>query len=136
MRRLLLVPFLLVAGCLPTTEQVQTLTNDVDELMVVVDEVQEHIVIVNEAIKERAKETFESQAKGAIEASRPFNPYADEMAAILGLTTIIGGLWARGKNKKYQAHKSGAELFSRDHPDVAGELYKDIGNARRGNGVS
>ena len=67
MRTLIVIAILFAAGCIPTTMQVQTLTNDVDALMVSidnyqekfaeeVDRVQEHIVTVNEYVKEQDDE--------------------------------------------------------------------------------
>ena len=152
--RTLVIAILFVAGCIPTTQQVQTLTNDVDKLMVAVDNyqekfadevdrVQERIVVVNEAIKEKADESVIEQLIAGNEASRPFNPYADEVAAALGLVTVIGGIFVKGKmdeNKrlgaKYQAHKQGAEKFRIENPDKGTDLYNDIGEARTRNNVT
>ncbi|KKN07560.1 hypothetical protein LCGC14_1065820 [marine sediment metagenome] len=143
MRTLLVIALLFVAGCIPTAQQVQTLTNDVDELMVVVDKVQERIVTTNEAVKKKADESALDQLVAANEASRPFNPYADEVNAVLGLVAIVGGIWAKGKideNKKlgakYQAHKQGAEKFRVRNPEKDSELYSDIEAARIRNKVT
>lgn len=153
MKTILVIVLLFVAGCIPTTQQVQTLTNDVDKLMVAVDNYQEKfaeevdrvqadIVVVNEAVKEKADESVIKQLSAANEASRPFNPYADEVNAILGLVTVIGGIFVKGKideNKKlgakYQAHKQGAEKFRVENPDKGADLYNDIGEARVRNKV-
>ncbi len=122
MKTLIVIVLLLVAGCIPTTQQVNTLTNNVDELMVAVDnyqekfagevdKVQERIVLVNEAVKKKADEGLVEQLVEANEASRPFNPYADEVNAILGLVTVIGGIWAKGEyDKKKQAETSLEEV--------------------------
>ncbi len=143
MKTLLVIALLFVAGCIPTTQQVQTLTNNIDELMVVVDKVQERIVITNEAIKEKADESALEQLAAGIEASAPFNPYADEMNAVLGLITVIGGIWAKGEfdkkkkiNAKYQAHKQGVDKFNIRNPEKESGLYDYIGEARVRNKVS
>lgn len=158
----LIVALLIVSGgCIPTKMEIQTLTNDVDKLMASVDDyqikyaeevdsVQDDIIVVNEAIKEKADEDVMEQLRAGIEASAPFNPYADEMNAILGLGIVIAGLFGKKKmddankanneaenaNRKYQAHKSGTELIKLAHPDIAAELYEKIGNARKANGVT
>ena len=111
MRTLLVIALLFVMGCIPTTQQIDTLTNDVGKLMVAmdnyqvkfadeVDKVQEHIVVINEAVKEKADESALDQLVEANEASRPFNPYADEVNAVLGLVAVIGGIWAKGEHDK------------------------------------
>ena len=141
----IVVVCLSVAGCVPTEEQVLDLGNDVDLLMVKIDEqqekltgeidkVQDRVILVNDAMK--AAETLPEKAAAGIEASRPFNPYADEMAAILGLTTVVGGLWGRNKAKKYKAHRQGVErIMVGMDGDTREALYDSIGKARAANGV-
>jgi len=147
------VALMMFGGCVPIEQQINTLTNDVDKLMVKVDNyqekyaeevdrVQEHIVVINEAVKEKANQSFVEQVEAGIAASKPFNPYADEMTAILGLVTVIGGLWAKGKlnekkkvEAKYQAHKTGTEVVKLAHPEIAAEIYEKIGEARAKIGV-
>ena len=136
---------LLMAGCVPTEEQVLHLGNDVDLLMARIDDqqdklveeidrVQDHVKMVNDAMK--AARTVPDKAAAGIEASRPFNPYADEMAAILGLTTVAGGLWGRNKAKKYKAHRQGVERIRAGMtPGDSQALYDEIGKARAANGV-
>ena len=119
-----LVVILLCAGCIPTTMQVQTLTNDVDELMVVMDKVQERIVITNEAIKEKADESALDQLAAANEASRPFNPYADEVNAVLGLVTVIGGIWAKGEHDKNKNLEKGINRVKGEaEPQLAKKIH-------------
>lgn len=55
-----------------------------------IDQVIADVERVNEAIA--AAETPEEAVSNAIEASRPFNPYADEMNAALGLIIAVGGI--------------------------------------------
>ncbi len=147
-----------VAGCVPTEKQVLNLGNDVDLLMekiddqqsklvAQIDKVQEHVTIVNEAVK--VAKTLPEKAAAGIEASRPFNPYADEMAAGLGLLTLVGGLFARKKistlSRKRKADEQGREKTMRklavlDPTEVTAErvkdlMYSNIGVARAANGV-
>ena len=147
-----------LAGCVPTEEQVLNLGNDVDLLMekiddqqsklvAQIDKVQEHVTIVNEAVK--AAKTLPEKAAAGIEASRPFNPYADEMVAGLGLLTLFGGLFANKKihtiSRKRKADEQGRErtmrkLAVRDPTEVTAarvqdEMYRNIGRARAANGV-
>ena len=62
-----------------------------------------------------AKTPEEAIRKG-IDASRPFNPYADEMNVILGLITVLGGVFGGKKlattTKKYSAIKKGVNIAS------------------------
>lgn len=166
MKKLMLWLGMLVfaGGCIPTTAEIQTLTSDVGKLMVAVDNYQEKfaeevdrvqadIVVINEAVKEKADQGIIEQMVATNEASRPFNPYADEVNAILGLVTVIGGIWAKGeidkKNKaeaKRHADKEGRELALREiavmpdaeitAPIVKRLMYKAIGDARTRNKVA
>lgn len=143
-----------LAGCVPTEEQMLNLGNDVDLLMgkiddqqsklvAQIDKVQEHVTLVNEAVK--LAKTLPEKAAAGIEASRPFNPYADEMVVGLGLLTAIGGLFMRKSNKeaslvaaKYKAHKQGvsrAVMSAADDEDLKLKIYDEIGKARDANGV-
>ena len=149
MKKLIVVMLLCFCGCVPTKQEIQTLTTGVDSLMVSVDRYQEKIteeidkvqadiITVNEAVKEKADEGIIEQAKAGIEASKPFNPYADEMNAILGLVAVIGGIWAKGKidekkevENKYSAAKIGMDKFRNSNPEKAAELYNDVGEARK-----
>ena len=106
---------------------------------------------VNEAVA--TAETLGEAVGGVIEASRPFNPYADEMTAIFGLATVLGGVLLKRENNqkkkeaaKRKADKEGRELALREiaaipdaeitAPLVKAKMYKAIGDARRGNGIT
>ena len=145
---LTLLVALSLAGCIPTEEQMLNLGNDVDLLMekiddqqskliAQIDKVQDHVTIVNEAVK--AAKTLPEKAAAGIEASRPFNPYADEMVLGLGLLTAIGGLFLRKSNKeasivaaKYKAHKQGVEraVMAGVNEELKVRVYDEIGKAR------
>lgn len=147
-----------VAGCVPTEQQIIKLSDDVAVLNASIDEqqakvvsgldtVQERVRLVNEAVK--AAKTLPEKAAAGIEASRPFNPYADEMAAGLGLLTLVGGLFARKKistlSRKRKADEQGRERTMRklavlEPSEVTAErvkdlMYSNIGVARAANGV-
>lgn len=143
---------LFLVGCVPTDEDMLRLSDDVDALMVSIDsqqskivgeidKVQDHVKLVNDAM--RAAETVEGKAAAGIEASRPFNPYADQMSAILAATTALGGLFWRKKSKeadaakaKYMAHKQGVERAMMEaEPTTAAAVYDAIGKARASNGL-
>lgn len=170
---------LCAVGCIPTTAQVETATNRTDDLMVVVDKMQETLdvmaekgiidsekveklsdeidnaqetlVVVNEAIKEKADEGVVEQLIAANQASAPVNPYApmiDVVLKILAGTGVLGvtygipkvvktikekndlNLMAEELATKYKAMKRGNEKFRIDNPDKANELYKDVGAER------
>ena len=169
-----------LCGCaLPTRSDLQEWTSSVREILPAVKEVQvlaekaaedgllnkEEVARVNTNISkvladvERFNEAVASAETpgeavgGAIEASRPFNPYADEMTAIFGLATVIGGVLLRRENNqkkkeaaKRQADKEGRELALREiaalpedkitAPVVKAKMYKAIGDARRGNSIT
>lgn len=95
-------------GCIPTTAEIQTLTDDVDKLMVnidnyqekfaeEIDRVQEDVVVVNEAIKEKADESALEQAKAGWDATKDFNPYYVPGALILALLGEGAALWKTNK---------------------------------------
>lgn len=107
--KVLLVMMLLCGGCIPTTQQVETLTSDVGKLMVAVDnyqvefadevdKVQERIVTVTEAVKEKADESALEQAKAGWDATKDFNPYY--VYGALALTIIGEGAALLKVNKK------------------------------------
>lgn len=149
MKKLIVVVMLLCfCGCgMPTQQDIQSWTATLDEVVPAVrevvgednekiDKVIDDIEIVKEAVA-KAKTPAEAVSKG-IEASKPFNPYADEMNAILGLVTVIGGIWAKGKidekkkvEDKYSAAKIGMDKFRNANPEKAAELYNDVGEARK-----
>ena len=153
MKKVLLVMVLLfVSGCgMPTQQDYQNWTATLDAVIPAVKEVAGDnpkldkiigdVELVRASVAD-AKTLPEAVSKG-LEASKPFNPYADEMNAILGLAVVIGGLFGTKKinatvkdkavvENKYQAHKAGTELVKLAHPEIAAELYEKIGNARKG----
>ena len=143
---------LLCTGCgMPTQQDYQNWTETLDAVIPAVREVAGNnpkldkiigdVEIVRESVAE-AKTLPEAVGKG-IEASKPFNPYAEEMGAILAIGVAIAGVFAKKKsneakaiNEKYQAHKAGTELVKLTHPEIAAELYKNIGDARKAKGIA
>lgn len=139
MKKLIIVVFLLVAGCIPTTQQINTLTNDVDKLMVTidnyqekfaeeVDRVQEDIIVVNEVVKEKADESALEQAKAGWGATKDFNPYYLPGALILALLGEGAALWKTNK-KNVNLEKGISNLekgISRVKGEAAPELAKTI----------
>lgn len=125
MKTIFVIALLLVAGCIPTTQQVQTATNRTDALMVVVDKMQESwdvlaekgiveskkveklsaeldkaqetLVAVNEAIKEKADEGVFEQLIAANQASAPVNPYASMIDVVLKILAGTGILYGAPK---------------------------------------
>ncbi|MFH1281407.1 MAG: hypothetical protein ABIH91_01635 [Candidatus Omnitrophota bacterium] len=181
--RILIVALLMLplVGCVPTRQDMAQITGQVDRLMLnidvyqetvdqlaesdvidkqktekiqaEIDKVQGDVIDVVEAVKEKADQGLVEQIRAGNEASRPFNPYADEVNAILGLVTVIGGIWAKGEHDKKknaeakrQADKQGRELALRQlaampvaeitAPIVKEKMYKAIGDARRGSGIT
>lgn len=148
--RIIVLLLIFCAGCISQSD-IDNLTGKVDLIVPTVrevviaatgetDEKLEKVLTdvetVNEAVKE-ADTPQEAISKG-IEASRPFNPYADQMNAVLGLVTILGGAFIRKQandkkkvENRYEAAKIGLDKFRNDNPEKAKELYDDIGEARK-----
>jgi len=145
-----------VVGCVPTDVEMADLHSNVDLLMGTIDDlqvevdreqakltgeidkVQDHVQTVNDAMK--AATTLEEKASAGIEASRPFNPYANEMLAITGVIAAALGYAGRNNKKKYQAHKAGVKkalsTATANGGNIKAEaLYNDIGDARAIRGV-
>ena len=143
-----------MVGCVPTDVEMNDLHNNVDVLNGKIDEqqaklteeidrLQGHVAIVNDAMKK--VENLPEKVAAGIEASRPFNPYADEMTAILGLTTVIGGLFYNKEKKKRTADKVGRENALRHLaivPDseitsamVNEVMFRKIGDVRGARGI-
>lgn len=131
-KRIIAIALLLVAGCVPTTQQVNTLTNDVDRLMVEidnyqeksaeeVDRIQEHIVKVNDAVKEKADESTIEQIKAGWEETKDYNPYYGYGALVLTILGEAGALWKL--NKKSTSLEKG---INRVKGEAAPELAKTI----------
>jgi len=116
-----------------------------------IDDAQEKIIAANEAIKEKADESALEQFKAGWETTKDYNPYYVPGALILTILGEAGALWKVNQNKnkvnaKRQADKEGRELALREiaampdteitAPVVKAKMYKAIGDARRGNGVT
>lgn len=155
MKYLLVPVLLLIAGCIPTAQDISILTNDVDLLQgeidnvqtmlansevlnkeevakvnETIDKIQVDVGIVSEAIKD-ADTPLEAVEKGW-KASEPFNPYYGYGAAILaGLKLVLDGKKKKELEGKYTAAKRGMDKFRNDNPDKAALLFADIGEARR-----
>lgn len=142
MRKLLLIPILLVAGCLPASRQeVLELTNFVKEIIPVVREVGgadnekidrllTDIEKVNEAVA-TAPDPVAAIETGW-KASEPFNPYYGYGAAALALLKLFtDSKKKRELESKYSAAKIGMDKFRNENPDKATELYNDVGEARK-----
>lgn len=152
-------------GCIPTTAQIQTATNKTDTLMVVVDKLQEtfdvlvedgviksekleaiseeidkaqiDIVVINEAVKEKADEGFVEQLIATNQASAPINPYAPMIDAALNFLlaistpTAVGGVYLAKRNaskaKEAETKNIGLEKgLSRVKGEAEPELAKKI----------
>jgi len=138
-----------MVGCVPTNEEIVDLHNNVDILNEKIDEqqlklgkeidrVQDHVVLVNDAMK--TVDGLQEKVSVGIEASRPFNPYADEMTIALGLIAAVTGFAHSKKSKKYSAIKSGVNktlvTAGTTGSISASALYNNIGAARRDKGVN
>ena len=145
MKMLIVVMLLLVAGCLPASQQeVQTLTDAINQIVPAVreavstssEETRDRVEIVlgqvetiNEAVA-TAEDPIEAVSKGW-DASKPFNPYYGYGAAIIAALKLFTD--SRKKKEvedKYAAAKIGMDKFRNENPDKAAELYKDVGEAR------
>lgn len=124
------------------SEKVKALSEELDDA-------QEKIVAANEAIKEKADESSLEQAKAVWDTTKDYNPYYVPGALILAILGEGAALWKSNKDKnkteaKRQADKEGRELalrqFAADSPELAPTIkalmYKAIGDARRGNGIT
>lgn len=143
MKKWLLVPVLLLfMGCgMPTQQDYQNWTNTLDAVIPAVaaldnpklDKIIGDVKIVRESVAE-AKTLPEAVSKG-IEASRSFNPYADEMNVGFVVITGLLGLFLKSKNAKYSAIKKGVNKFVAENENGR-ELYSDIGAERKAKGIS
>jgi len=122
----------IAGGCIPTTQQVETLTNNVDKLMVKIDDyqkefaeevdrVQADIVVVNEAVKEKADQSALEQVKAGWDATKDFNPYYAYGA--LALTILGEGAALLKANRKNSGFEKG---ISRVKGEAEPELAKKI----------
>jgi hypothetical protein len=119
--------FIMCTGCMEvvTTDQMNTLTGNVKEVMLAVDDmqeavtnseiidhqeliklneetdrVQEQVAALAKALEESGDVTTLEQAKVIAEAVRPFNPYANETQIALAIATALAAWVARRNNKK------------------------------------
>ena len=124
-----LLILMLCGGCMPTSEQVINFTEEVSK-------VQSDIATVNEAVKEKADQSFVDALAAGWEASAPINPYYGYGALVIaGIKIFLDGKAKKKLGAKYQAHKQGTEKFSISNPDKAAEIYSDISEARLRNKV-
>lgn len=159
MKKLIVVVFLLVAGCIPASQQeVQTLTNTVNQIVPLVREVvstsseetKDKIEVVLGQVEEYNEAVKSSPDLGTAliktnQLSAPVNPYAPVIDIVLkmlfggaitgggvGVTKLVKTI--REKNvieNKYSAAKVGMDRFRNENPDKAVELYNDVGEARK-----
>ena len=142
MKKLIVLTCLLVAGCMPATQQeVLNLTDTVSQIVPIVREefgkgnakiekVLTDVETINEAVA-TAESPVEVVSKGW-DASKPFNPYYGYGAAVLALLKIFGDNKKRKEiENKYSAAKVGMDKFRNENPDKAAELYNDVGDARK-----
>ncbi len=134
-KRILIVALMAVCmfGCIPTTEQINTLTDSVDTLMVKVDDyqekfaeevdrVQEDIVTVNEAVKEKADESALEQIKAGWETTKDFNPYYAYGSLALMIIGEGAALWkANTKNTKLE--KGISRVKGEAEPELAKKIH-------------
>jgi len=150
MRTILVIVLLFVAGCIPTTQQVETATNKTDALMVVVDKMQEswdalaekdivesqkveklsaeldsaqeNIIAANEAIKSKVDEDVIEQIKAGWETTKDYNPYYVPGALIL---TILGeaGLLLKTNKKNTGLEKGINRVKGEAEPELAKKIH-------------
>ena len=136
MKTLIVIVLLLVAGCIPTTQQVNTLTNDIDKLMTSVDnyqaefaeevdKVQEHIVVINDAVKEKADESAIEQIKAGWETTKDYNPYYAYGALVL---TILGeaGVLLKVNKKNAGLEKGINRVKGEAEPELAKKIHDTL----------
>ena len=149
----MLVLLLLVAGCVPATQQeVVTLTEAFKQIVPVVreavstssEETKEKVEIVlgqvekiNKAVA-TADDPVDALDKGW-NATKLWNPYYGYGALALSIlkilqdkkekTTLNGNL--ASIENKYSAAKIGMDKFRNENPNKATELYNDVGDARK-----
>lgn len=137
MKKSIIVVVLLFAfGCIPTTKQINTLTNDVDNLMVAidnyqekfaeeVDRVQNDIIVVNEAVKEKADQSTIEQLKTGWDATKDFNPYYAYGSLALMILGEAGALWKVNK-KNTNLEKGISRVKGEAEPELAKKIHDTI----------
>jgi len=148
---IIVMAFLLVAGCMPASQQeVMNLTNTVEQIVPLVreavstssEETRDKVEIVlgqveevNEAVV-TAESPVEAVEKGW-KASEPFNPYYGYGAAAIALFKLFTDNRKKKEiENKYSAVKLGMDKFRNENPDKAAELYNDVGEARKAKKVA
>ena len=159
MKTFIVITLLLVAGCLPASQQeIQTLTDMVNQIVPAVreavstssEETRDKVEIVlgqveeyNEAV--RSSPDLGTALISANQVSAPVNPYAPVIDIALKMLfggAVTGGVFGTGKlvktirekteiTNKYSAAKIGMDKFRNENPDKAAELYTDVGEARK-----
>ena len=121
------------------------LTEKTEEIFAKVDILQDAAIESAKAYDEKVSEDqFQAILDAAIAgnaASTPLNPYAAPVASVLAIISAGYGAMkqheAKNIGKKYKSHKQGVEEFNRasNNPDAAKEIYDNISDARKVNGV-
>ena len=135
MRTLIVIALLLVAGCIPASQQeVQTLTNTVNQIVPLVreavsassEDTRDKIEIVlgqveevNEAVA--TAETPIEALKSGVAASSPFNPYAVPILAGIGILEALGILREKKKNTGFE--KGLSRVKGESEPELAKKIH-------------
>jgi len=151
MKKLIVLVLLLVAGCMPASQQeVMNLTGIVRQIMPAVreavstssEETRNKVEVVLGQVEEvnkavaTAEDPIEAIEKGW-KASEPFNPYYGFGAAALALLKLFGDNKKKKElENKYSAAKIGMDKFRNENPEKAAELYTDVGEARKAKKVT
>lgn len=122
---------LLVAGCLPATQQeVQTLTN---EIALIVPAVREEVAKANvgiEGVLTKVEEVNEAVAtaetpiealKSGVAATSPYNPYAVPILAGIGILEALGIF--REKKKNTGLEKGLSRVKGEAEPELAKKIH-------------
>ncbi len=147
-----LLCILLVGGCIPTTAQIQTATDMTSDLMVVVDslqdtvgvlvkdgiieaetvgsilieidEAQEDIIAVNDAVKKKADQGTLEVVKEGWEVTKDFNPYYVYGLVAINVLEALG-IW--NEKKKVTGLKKGiSRVTGEADKEVAKNIYDTI----------
>ena len=135
MRKLFLIPLLLVAGCLPATQQeIQTLTNTVNQIVPLVreavsessEDTKDKIEIVLGQVEEvnEAVATAEipvEAIKSGVAATSPFNPYAVPILAGISILEALGIFIEKKKNTGFE--KGLSRIKGEAEPELAKKIH-------------
>ena len=138
MRMLIVIGILLVAGCIPATQQeVQTLTTAVEQIVPLVreavsvssEETRDKVEIVlgqveevNEAVA--TAEMPREALKSGVAATSPFNPYAVPILAGISILEALGIL--REKKKVVGLEKGISRVKGEAEPELAKKIHDTI----------